>query len=163
MSTSNSCQTISMVELFTDVLTEGVACATRRNTPAAAVIRVRPEQIADRSLMRHFLNAIKLSNLVKSVDRWRQTTVKTENLILNNSGQGQVIEKLSEDFPHVSITIFTEALIVETVYLCDLARFVVTAENGDTVLEADLEGDEQGNSLNRVVSTIDVVAHKKVI
>jgi hypothetical protein len=51
-------------------LTETVASTSRRNTPAASVIGVRPEQIAHGTLLGHLLNSIKLSNLVESVDTW---------------------------------------------------------------------------------------------
>ena len=64
MSSSDSGQIVCMVELLTDVLTERVASATGRDAPTAAIIRIRPKQIADGSFMRHFLNAIELSNLV---------------------------------------------------------------------------------------------------
>ena len=48
-------------------------------------------------------------------------------------------------------------------HLCDLSALVVTSQNGDSVLEADLKGHQEGYSLNRVVATIDVVTHEEVV
>ena len=81
-----------MVELLRNILAKRVPGTSGRDAPAAAVIGVRPQEIANGSLMRHLLDSVKLSDLVKSVDGWRETTMETEDLALNNSGEGQVIE-----------------------------------------------------------------------
>ena len=48
-------------------------------------------------------------------------------------------------------------------HLSDLTAFVVAAEDGDSVGVAHLEGDEESDCLDRVVATIDVVAHEEVV
>ena len=45
----------------------------------------------------------------------------------------------------------------------DLAGLVVASEDGNAVLEADLEGDEERDGLDGVVAAIDVVAHEEVV
>lgn len=40
---------------------------------------------------------------------------------------------------------------------------MVSSEDSDSVLEADLEGDEQGHGLHRVVPSVDVVTHEEVV
>ena len=92
MSARYQFQSICMVELFRDVLTERVASTSGRDAPAAAVIGVGPEEIANGSFVRHLLDSVKLSDLVEGVNGWRETTMETEDLALNNSGEGQVIE-----------------------------------------------------------------------
>jgi len=64
----DSRQVIRMIELFRDVLAEAVACASRRNAPTAAVVGVRPKQIADGALVWGLLNAVQLADLVERVD-----------------------------------------------------------------------------------------------
>ena len=68
MGTGNSCQTIRMVELLRDVLTERIAGTTRGDTPAASVVRVRPEQVADGTLVGHLLHAVQLTDLIKGIN-----------------------------------------------------------------------------------------------
>jgi hypothetical protein len=65
--------------------------------------------------VRNLLNTVELANLVKGVDGWRETSVKTKDLSLNNSSQGKVVEKLSESFPHIRISVLSQTLIIEAV------------------------------------------------
>ena len=48
-------------------------------------------------------------------------------------------------------------------HLGDLARLVIATENGDSLGVAHLQGNEQSDSLNRVIAAIDVVTHEKVV
>lgn len=115
MGTGNSNEFICVIELFRNVLTEGVSGTSWRNTPTTALIWVRPEQVAHWAFLWHLLNSIKLFNLIKGVDGWGETTVKAENLILNDCSQWQVVEELSENFPDISISVLSETFVVETI------------------------------------------------
>ena len=68
MSTRYQFESIRMVELLRDVLSERIAGSSGRDAPAATVVRVGPEQIADGSLVGNFLDAVELADLVESVD-----------------------------------------------------------------------------------------------
>jgi len=57
-----------MVELLRDVLAEGVASTTGRDTPTASIIWVGPKKIADRTFVRYFHDSIQLFDLVEGVD-----------------------------------------------------------------------------------------------
>ena len=89
--------------------------------------------------------------------------MKAENLILDDSCQRQVVKEVSQVFPNVSIAILSETFVVESVDLCDLTTFMVSAENRDAFLEAYFKADEKCDGLYRVVSTVDVITHEKVI
>ena len=65
--------------------------------------------------MRSLLDAVKLADLIQSVDTGRETTVKAEDLVLDDSGQREVIEELSELFPDIGVTILSQTLIIESV------------------------------------------------
>lgn len=84
--------------------------------------------------------------------------MQTEDLVLDESGEGEEVEEVGEVLPDVGVAVLAETLVVEAVDLRDLARLVVAAEDGDALGVADLEGDEQGNCLDGVVATVDVVA-----
>jgi hypothetical protein len=83
--------------------------------------------------MRHFLHSIKVSYLVESVKTWGQSTVQTEDLILNNCSKWQVIKQIGQEFPNVCIAVLSHALIIEAVNLGDLSAFVVTSQNRKSV------------------------------
>ena len=105
------------------------------------------------------MDSVKSSDIVQRVNAGRQAAVKAEDLILDQGGQGQVVEQIGEVLPDVGVAIFPEALIVEAVDLGDLAGLVVSAKDGDALRVSDLEGDEEGDRLNRVVASVDIVAY----
>ena len=71
--------------------------------------------------MRDFLDAIQCTNVVKSVDGRRKPAVQTEDLVVDESGQGEVVKEIGEGFPDVGIAIFAQAFIVKPIDLGDLA------------------------------------------
>ena len=88
MGTGDSSQPIRVVKLLRDVLTEAITGTSRGDTPTTSVIGVGPEEIADGALVGSFLDAVKLADLVKSVDTGGQTTMEAEDLVLNHSRKG---------------------------------------------------------------------------
>jgi hypothetical protein len=98
--------------------------------------------------MGNFLNTIERPDVVESVNGRTQSTVKTENLVFDESSKGKVVEKVGEVFPHVSIAIFAETFVIESIDLCDLSGLVVSTEDGNTVWITDLQGDQKRHCLN---------------
>jgi hypothetical protein len=72
--------------------------------------------------VRNFLNTVELSDLIKSVDRGRETTMETENLTLHNCSEREIVKQLSESLPYVRISVLSQALIVETITKESLIR-----------------------------------------
>lgn len=113
--------------------------------------------------MGHFLDTVELPDLVEGVDARRKTAMQTENLLFDDGRKRKIVEELSELLPDLGISVLAQALIVEAVHLSDLATLVIAAQDGQSLREPDLEGDEQGDSLDRVVAAIDVVSHEEVV
>ena len=61
-------------------------------------------------------------------------------LIFDKSGEGEVVEEVGEVTPNVGIPVFAEALVVEAIHLCDLARLVVAADEVYVVGVVQFEG-----------------------
>jgi len=108
--------------------------------------------------MGNLLDTVKGSDVVKCVDAGRQATVKAEDLVVDQGGQGEVVEQVGKVFPDIGVAIFPQALIVKPVDLSNLAGFVVATENGNALGVSDFEGDEQRDGLDGVVTSIDVIA-----
>jgi len=128
MGTGNAHEVVSMIELFGDVLAERVTSTSGGYTPTASVVRVRPEEIADRAFMRYFLNSVELFDLVESIDTGGETAMEAEDGVVNDSSQGQIVEQLSKVHPYIGVSVLPQALVVETVHLGDLTDFMVTSE-----------------------------------
>jgi len=109
------------------------------------------------------LDPVKSSDVVKSINAGRQTAVKTENLVVDESSQGQVVKEVGEVFPHVGIAILAQTLVVKTIHLCDLTRLMIATEDGDALGVSNLESDQESDSLNGVVATVNVVTHKEIV
>ena len=89
--------------------------------------------------------------------------METENISIDYSGKRKVIEKRGKVLPDVGISIFSKALIVESVDLSNLLRLVVASENGDSIGVSNLESNKECDRLDGVVSSIDIVTHEQVV
>jgi hypothetical protein len=47
--------------------------------------------------------------------------------------------------------------------LCDLPRLMIASENGHSVLKSHFQRHQERHCLNRVVASINVVAHKEIV
>ena len=74
--------------------------------------------------------------------------MEAEDLILDDCSQGQIIKELCELFPDAGVPVFPQTLIVEAIYLSDLPTLVVSSEDSQSVLVANLQSNKQGYSLD---------------
>lgn len=146
-----------MVKSLGNVLAECVSGTTGRYAPAAPVVWVRPQQIAHGAFVRDFLDSVESPDVVEGINAGGETAVEAKDLVVDEGREGEVVEKVGEVLPDIGVAVFAEALVVEAVDLGDLARLVVAAEDGDALRVSDLESDEQGDRLNGIIATIDVV------
>lgn len=84
--------------------------------------------------------------------------MQTEDLVVDEGGEGEVVEEVGKVLPHICVAVLAQTLVVETVHLGDLARLVVAAENGDALRVTDLERDKERHRLDREVAAINIVA-----
>lgn len=159
MRPSNQRESIVVIERFGNVLPKRVSGTSGRYSPSTSVIRVRPEKIAHRPLVRHFLNSIERADIIQRVDTWRKATVEAEYLVLDQRRKWEVVEEIGKVLPNAGVAVFAETLVVETVDLCDLAGLMVSTQDSDALGIADLECDKQSDGLNGEVSTINIVTY----
>ena len=156
-------QPIIVIKRLTDILPKRIPRSSRADPPPTPIIRIRPQQVAHGPFVRHLLDPVERADVVQRVDRRRKAAVQAEDLVVDERGQGQVVEEVGEEFPHVGVAVFAQTFVVEAVDLGDLAGFVVAAEDGDALGVSDFERNEEGDGLNGEVAAVDVVAHEEVV
>ena len=75
MSSSDQFQAVSMIEVLRYVLPKCEPGSSRRYSPAVPVVRVRPEQIAHWSFVRHLYLPVYCPDLVESVQIGREASM----------------------------------------------------------------------------------------
>ena len=80
----------------------------------------------------------------------------TQDLIINESGDGHAVEDVLELFPDAD-GVAALAFVVETIDTVDLTALVVASQEEEVLLELDFVGQEEDDCLERVLSSIDVV------
>ncbi|KAH3685326.1 hypothetical protein WICPIJ_003678 [Wickerhamomyces pijperi] len=92
MGSGNERETVRMVELLRDILTEGETGTTWRDTPATSVVRIGPQQVTHWAFVWDLLDSVQFSDLVDGFNHWRQPTMKTEDLVVHQGGDREVVE-----------------------------------------------------------------------
>jgi hypothetical protein len=96
-------------------------------------------------------------NLLHGVEVWAKTTVHSEDLLVDDSGNGQAVEAVGEGLPELDV-ISPFALVVESVNAVDRGALVVATEDEEILGVLDLVGKQEADGLERLLATIDVVA-----
>ena len=89
--------------------------------------------------------------------------MKAENGVIDDSSQRKIIKQLSEVNPDIGVSILPQALVIEPVDLGDLSYFVITSQNSYSVLKSDFQSNQQRYCFNRVVPTVNIIAHEEVV
>ena len=112
--------------------------------------------------MRNLEASFKKSDLVKSFYVWGKTTVDTENLSFDLCTDAEVVENFAAVFPGIQVTVLAYDFVVEAVSLGDSTRLVVASEEGDASRVLQLQAHQKLEGLDRVVATINEIAHEHI-
>lgn len=154
-----------MQKLGADIFPPAVASASGGGAEAVLSIVgwIRPQEIAEGSIVRDILHSVYCSNMVETIDFRGQPSMQAENLILDDSGNREVLEKVSEHFPNQVCSVFSEALIIKAIELVDLSVFVISSEDGDSIRPLDLEEEDVEKGFDAIESPIDVIAQEQIV
>lgn len=128
------------VELLNDVPTEKVAGATGTHTPTLLVVGVTPHQVAHGTVVGHLLFPVNTADFIKGTYGGTESTMHTEDLVIDDGSQSQIIEDGGTVPPDICGTVLSKAFIVEPIHLCDLSAFVVSSDEGDSLGVSDFQG-----------------------
>jgi hypothetical protein len=88
--------------------------------------------------------------------------VHGENLLINDGGNGETVEAVGECLPELDV-VTALALIVETVDTVDRGALVVATQNEEVFGVLDLVSEQEADSLERLLATVDVVTEEEVV
>lgn len=77
--------------------------------------------------------------------------------------QGQEVEEIGETLPNTGIAVFPKTFVIEAINLGDLARFMITTEDCDSLGVSNLKSNEKCDRLDGIVTLIDIVTHKELV
>ena len=67
--------------------------------------------------MRHLLDSVMGPHIIKGFDTGTQASMHSENRVLDESSEWDIVEEVREHLPDVRRTIFANTLIVESIHL----------------------------------------------
>lgn len=110
-----------------------------------------------------------LVNLVETLEMWRQPSVHTDDLFVDDGTDRHDVEAIRKGFPEFEVvstlTYIYEllTLIVETVNAIDAGTLMVTSQEEEVLGVLDFIGKEQTDSFYGLFSSVDVVSQEQVI
>lgn len=113
--------------------------------------------------MWHLLDAIQGTNVIERIDGGRQTSVQAKNLVLDQCGEREIVKQVGEVFPDVGVAILPKALVIESIDLSDLSTLMVAAKNRHAIFVSNLEGDEQRDGFDGIITAVNIVSHEQII
>jgi hypothetical protein len=124
----------------------------------AVGVRITPDQIGHGTFVRNLSEAIDDLDLIDAMNAGRQTTVDAEDFVVNDAGEGKVVEHVGEVMPDSSVAVLAAALCIEAVGLGNSSRLVVATDEMDAVRIAEFETDQQRDGFDTEEAAINVVA-----
>lgn len=95
-----------MVELFGDVLAEGIAHTSLVHSPARSFVRIGPNKIAHSALLGDLHSPVEFIETIQFIEGRRQSSMHAQELILDYCGERKIVKQICETFPCCRTTIF---------------------------------------------------------
>jgi len=163
MRANDELQGVLVVEGFCDVLPERVPRSPRRDSPPVPLIRVRPHQVTDRTLVGDLDVSVQLLYVLDPVERGREASVGAEDSIVDNGGKGEEVKQVRKMLPNVRRSVDPQAFVVKPINLSDLAALMVSASQTDSVGIPNLKSNEEEHTIEGIIASINIVTKEKVV
>lgn len=127
-----------------------------------SILRVRPHQVAERTLDGYFLLSIDGANLIYGTDIGAQSTVDAKDAPVDDRPNAKGVEAIDAVSPRGCVAILSVAFVVKAVDLSDLAGFVIAPEQGDVSRKFQLEAEKEAQRFDGIVSPINEIAQEDI-
>ena len=163
MATADEVEIILIQELSDNISSKRTRDTSIAITPSfMLLIRIRPKQITKKTVVRNLSRPLNLPNLLQILQLRRQPPVHTQDLVVDEGGNGQTVEAVGEYLPQPDVEP-PFAFVVEAVYPVDLRVLVVASQEEDLGRVADFVSQEEADRLEALLASVDVVAEEEVV
>ena len=132
-------------------------------SPALHVfIRVTPKQIAQEPSVGHISGSHDFLDLVQVGELWGKAAVHAQNLVIDDCSHWEAIKAISKSLPELDV-ISSLALVVESVDTVDGGALVVASEQEEVLWIFYFICQQQTNSFQRLLSSVDVVPQEQIV
>ena len=102
------------------------------------------------------------ADLLHGVQIGAQATVHGEDLLIDDCGDGQAVEAISEGLPKLDV-VPSLAFVVEAIDPVDRGTLVVSTKDEEVLGILDLVGQQQADRLERLLPTVDIVSEEQIV
>mmetsp|Transcript_75279 Transcript_75279/g.152207 ORF Transcript_75279/g.152207 Transcript_75279/m.152207 type:complete len:264 (-) Transcript_75279:29-820(-) len=126
------------------------------------LIRISPEEIANQSGVWDVCWAHDALDLLECSDLRGETSMHTNDLLINDGTHGHAVEHITELLPQFDV-VPPLAFIVEAIDTGDGCTLMVSAKQEEVLRELDLVSEQEDDCLQALLSTVDVVTQEEVV
>ena len=127
MSPTNKRKSINIIKLISDPAAKESSSAPWTNTSGFNVVRVSSHHITKSAFMRNLNFSVNDPDLINSLDIRTEPRMNTQNFIINNSRNIQIIKDVRTVLSRVWVSIFPYTFIIKPINLCNLPAFMVSS------------------------------------
>jgi len=163
VASADQVQVVFLEEHLDDILAECLGDAPVGVHPAFShFVRVTPKQVADEAGVGHVSGADDVAHLFETVEFGRESPVHAEDLLVDQCGDGQVVEQVGEQFPEFDV-VPAFALVLEALDAVDGGALVVAAEGEEVFGLLALVGHHDRDGLQRLLAAVHLVAQEQLV
>lgn len=123
---------------------------------------VWPKQVTKETLIRYISRSHNILNLFQVLQLRTESSMHTEDFLIDQSHHGKTIEDIAESFPK-SDGVSSFAFIIESVDSVDLGTLVITPQEEKVLWVLYFVAEQQCDGLKWLLPSVDIVSQEEVV
>lgn len=163
MGSANEIQIIVLQKAFQNISSENIRDPSLILTPPLSIYhRIRPQQIAQHTMVRNFIRPLNFVYIVDKLQVRRESPMHAKNFVIDQCSDGKIVKARRKFFPNLNI-VPPLAFIVESINSVDCGGFVVSSKQKKIFRIFDFVSKQKTYGLDRLSSPIYIIAQKKIV
>jgi hypothetical protein len=163
MGSADKVNVVLLVEGRDDFLTKSEGYTTVVLTPTLDIfVGIWPKEITEKAGIRNVCGSHNSLDLFKRRQLWWKTSVHAQDLLINDCGNRETVEAISEGFPQFNV-VASLALVVKSIDSVDWCALVVSSQQEEVFRVLDLVSQEKADSLKRLFTSVDIIPEEEII